>query len=292
MKLRHCRYVGASGGCSSLDHPNYINKLQCLWNCGFYSNQTQTFLSLLILQRDYNIVPDEIDYQWGFRRITPQQPSTDLYKNFFRTDVTKTVSIGKEVVIPDENRKQFDLYDWELYNQIIDRFFNPSDVIASRKKSLLRNYFEVNNIKLQNTISVLYRGTDKYTEVRLAPPEDYLKVVNHLLEETNANHVLIQTDDGKVSDFFKSELGDKVITFSEPKVSYNNASVLDNLEATLPATNMNGILEHQLWFDAALRIVSECGYLVNHTGNCGLWANLYRGNTENVFQFDQRGLLT
>jgi hypothetical protein len=289
MKLRHCRYVGSSGGCSSLNHPNTTNKLQCLWNCGFYSNQTQTFLSLLILQRDYNIIPDEIDYQFGFRRITPLESSRDIYVDFYRTDLTKSVDIGKQVVIPDENQKQFDLYDWDLYNQIINRFFNTSDIVESRKKSLLRNYFESKNIKLEKTISVLYRGTDKYTEVRLASPEDYLKVVNHLLEVTNATNVLIQTDDGKVSDFFKSELGDKVICFSEPKVSYNKESVLDNLEAK---DNFNGIKDHQLWFDAALRIVSECGYLVNHTGNCALWANLYRGNTKNVFQFDQFGRLS
>jgi hypothetical protein len=289
MKLRHCRYVGASGGCSSLNHPNSINKLQCLWNCGFYSNQTQTFLSLLILQKDYNIVPDEIDYQWGYRRITPRDPSRNVYIDFHRTDLTKSVDIGKQVVIPDENQKQFDLYDWDLYNQIMNRFFNPSDIIKSRKQSLIRNYFESKNIKLEKTISVLYRGTDKYTEVRLAPPEDYLKVVNHLLEVTDATNVLIQTDDGKVSDFFKSELGDKVICFSEPKVSYNKSSVLDNLEAQ---SNLDGIKDHQLWFDAALRIVSECAYLVNHTGNCALWANLYRGNTKNVFQFDQFGRLT
>ena len=78
-----------------------------------------------------------------------------------------------------------------------------------------------------------------------------------------------------------------MISFQETQVSYTNLSVLDTIESK------NGDpKDHQLWFDAALRIVSECGYLVNHTGNCALWANLYRGNTKNVFQFDQFGRLT
>ena len=45
------------------------------------------------------------------------------------------------------------------------------------------------------------------------------------------------------------------------------------------------------WFDAALRGVSQCAYVVNHTGNCGLWMNLYRGSTQNVFQFNELGNL-
>jgi hypothetical protein len=45
------------------------------------------------------------------------------------------------------------------------------------------------------------------------------------------------------------------------------------------------------WFDAALRGVSQCAYVVNHTGNCGLWMNLYRGSTQNVFQFNEFGNL-
>jgi|TARA_B100000085_G_scaffold101894_1_gene92752 hypothetical protein len=284
MKLRHCKYTSATGGCSSIDHPE-MNILQCMWNCGFYSNETQTFLSLLILLCNHNIIPDKISFDYGFKRFKPADRYKDIYPDFHRIDSSVPVTIGKKITLPDENQKQFDLYDWDLYNQIVKRFFSPSDIVSSRKTTLLKKYF--NDLDLKNVISVLYRGTDKGTEVRLASPEDYLKVVNELLKVTGAKKVLIQTDDGKVRDFFKSELGEKMISFQETQVSYTNLSVLDTIESK------NGDpKDHQLWFDAALRIVSECGYLVNHTGNCALWANLYRGNTKNVFQFDQFGRLT
>ena len=45
------------------------------------------------------------------------------------------------------------------------------------------------------------------------------------------------------------------------------------------------------WFDAALRCVADCKYLINHTGNVAFFANLYRGSLEGVTQFDERGLL-
>ena len=45
------------------------------------------------------------------------------------------------------------------------------------------------------------------------------------------------------------------------------------------------------WFDAALRCVSECKYVVNHTGNVAFFMNLYRGNTNNVIQFNEAGRL-
>lgn len=62
---------------------------------------------------------------------------------------------------------------------------------------------------------------------------------------------------------------------------------------------MNTVMENEgkdtmdwmQWFDSALRCVSECSYVVNHTGNCGLWMNLYRGSVNNVFQFDEFGNL-
>ena len=284
MKLRHCKYTSAHGGCSALDHPE-MNLLQCMWNCGFYSNQTQTFLSLLILLGEHNIIPDAIDYKYGYRRFTPDERWYDLYPDFHRLIKSAPIITGRKVILPDENQKQFDLYDWELYNQVIHKFFSPSDVVSSRKQTLLTRYF--NGIELEDTISILYRGTDKYTETRLAPKEECLKVVNHLLETTNAKKVLVQTDDGKIHDYFMSELGSKAIAFKETKRSYTKYSVLDTYEG--PGNTMK---EHQLWFDAALRIVSECKYLINHTGNCGLWANLYRGNTEYVFQFDQFGQLS
>ena len=33
------------------------------------------------------------------------------------------------------------------------------------------------------------------------------------------------------------------------------------------------------------QVIAKCKHLITHTGNCGLWAVLYRGNSNNVHQF-------
>jgi roadblock/LC7 domain-containing protein len=143
------------------------------------------------------------------------------------------------------------------------------------------------DIDPEKTVSVLYRGTDKCTEVRLASPEAYLDVVKQILDQTPANRVLVQTDQTQVLDYFKSELGNMVVSFSETPSTSGNNSMIDTMEK-----DKRDMTDWMQWFDAALRCVAECAYVVNHTGNCGLWMNLYRGNVNNVFQFNEAGQLT
>lgn len=277
MKLRHCKYTTSTGGCSSINHPE-MNQLDCMWNCGFYSNQTQAFLSTLILL-SHGIVPDKISYAMGFKRFK-SDPNRDIFPDFYQINPSIPVQLLKTVTLPDENRKQFDLYDFEYYNQVISRFFNPSEIIDNRMNILLDKY----KINPSETIAVLYRGTDKYTEVRLGSPQAYLQVVQQILQQTNAKKVLVQTDQTQVLNFFKQELGDLVVYFEEtPSTTGKDAM------NTVMEKEGNDTMDWMQWFDAALRCVSKCAYVVNHTGNCGLWMNLYRGNINNVFQFDQYG---
>ena len=279
MKLRHCKYVASTGGCSLLNHPE-MNDLYCMWNCGFYSNQTQAFLSTLILL-SHGILPDKIDYSMGFKRFK-SDPERDIFPDFYRINPDQEVT-PKNIILPDENRKQFEIYDFEYYNQVVKRFFNPSGVVTDRWQMLTEKY----DIDPEKTVSVLYRGTDKCTEVRLASPEAYLDAVKQILDQTPANRVLVQTDQTQVLDYFKSELGNIVVSFSEtPSTSGKDAmnTVMEN--------EGKDTMDWMQWFDAALRCVAECAYVVNHTGNCGLWMNLYRGNVDNVFQFNEAGQLS
>tara|TARA_B100002019_G_scaffold288909_1_gene303485 strand:- start:425 stop:1270 length:846 start_codon:yes stop_codon:yes gene_type:complete len=281
MKLRNCKYTAASGGCSLLNHPE-MNQLDCMWNCGFYSNQSQAFLSTLILL-SHGIVPDKISYAMGFKRFK-SHPDKDIFPDFYKINPQIPVQLLKTVTLPDENRKQFDLYDFEYYNQVVNKFFGPSDLISERKQLLLSKY----KIDPSQTIAVLYRGTDKFTEVRLGSPEAYLNVTKQLLNQTGFKKVLVQTDQTQVLDYFKQELGDKVVVHFEETPSTSGQDAMN----TVMENEGKDTMDWMQWFDAALRCVSDCAVVVNHTGNCGLWMNLYRGNTVNVFQFDQFGNLS
>ena len=286
MKLHNCKYVVATGttgryaGCDLLAHPE-VNELYCLWNCGFYSCETQVFNSLLILLR-HGLAPDRIDYSLGYRHFK-KDPEKDIYPDFHQIDSNQSLDFYTEVELPDSNKCQFGLYNFNVYNQIISRFFGPSNIVKERKDFLIEKY----NIDFSKTISVLYRGTDKGTELTLASPQDYMTVVKNILKEHPDFRVLIQTDQTQVIKYFHNELGDKVFWFNETPSTSTSRVIWSLME-----DSGRDSIDWSQWFDAALRCTSDCEYAINHTGNVGFWLNLYRGNTDNVYQFDENGQLT
>ncbi len=280
MKLQNCKYTSASGGCDLLGHPE-MNVLDCLWNCGFYSNQFQVFCSLLILMR-HGIVPDKIDYSMGFKHFK-KDPNQDIYPLFHQIDEKQPIDLFANIDILDANKFQKNLYNFEVYNQIIKRFFNPSDIINNRKNYLLEKY----QIDTSKTISVLYRGTDKGTELKLANPEQYMAVTKSLLSQNSDFKVLLQTDQTQVIHYFHEELKDRLVIFEETPSTTSNRVIWSLMEQ-----NGADSIDWSQWFDAALRCVSDCKYVVNHTGNVGMFMNLYRGNLDGVYQFNENGALS
>lgn len=286
MKLQNCKYVLATGttgryaGCDLLAHPE-VNELYCLWNCGFYSNEFQVFCSLLTLL-NHGIVPERIDYSLGFRHFK-KDPERDIYSDFHKIDTTANLKLYPDINLPDSNRFQPNLYSFDVYNQIRDRFFGPSDIVLNKVQLLSHKY----KLNFEKTISVLYRGTDKGTELALAHPQDYIEVTKRILKNNSDFKVLLQTDQTQVIEMFYDEFGDKLIFFEETPSTRTNKVIWDLMEKN----NVDSI-DWSQWFDAALRCVSKCKYLVNHTGNVAFFANLYRGNLENVYQFNEAGLLT
>lgn len=285
MKLYNCKYVVAKGttgryaGCDLLAHPE-INELYCLWNCGFYSNEFQVFNSLLVLLK-HGIIPERIDYSLGYRHFK-KDPNQDIYFDFHKINDEIDLDLFVDIPIPDSNKCQFDLYRFDVYNKIKDRFFGPSDLILERKNILIDKY----KFDPQKTISVLYRGTDKSTELQLGSPTEYLKVVKNILKDNPNFKVLLQTDQTQVIQYFYDQLGDILITFEETPSTASNKVIWSLMEQSGKDS-----IDWSQWFDAALRCVSDCKYLVNHTGNVAFFANLYRGNVNKVYQFNEHGVL-
>lgn len=285
MRLYNCKYVIATGttgryaGCDLLAHPE-INELYCLWNCGFYSNEFQVFNSLLILLR-HGIIPERVDYSLGYRHFK-KEPEKDIYPDFHKIDPTKELNLYSIVELPDANKYRPDLYRFDVYNQIRDRFFGPSEIIKERVQFLKNKY----NINPEKTISVLYRGTDKGTELTLAHPQRYLELVQKLLKNNPEFKVLIQTDQTQVIELFCNQFGDKVIFFEETPSTTSNTAIWSLMEKS-----GSDSIDWSQWVDAALRCVAECKYLINHTGNVSFFTNLYRGNLKRVYQFNELGVL-
>ena len=285
MRLHNCKYVVASGttgryaGCDLLAHPE-LDELYCLWNCGFYSNEFQVFNSLLTLL-SHGIIPERIDYSLGFRHFK-KDPEQDIYPDFHEINSMVDVELYADVELPDSNKFEPNLYDFHVYNQITDRFFGPSKNVLDKVDVLKSKY----SLDPDKTISVLYRGTDKSTELVLAHPQDYLIVTQRLLEKNPDFKVLLQTDQTQVIQMFVEALGDKVVFFEETPSTTSNSVIWNLMEK-----NGADSIEWSQWFDAALRCVSDCRYMINHTGNVAFFANLYRGSLDGVYQFDELGAI-
>jgi hypothetical protein len=271
--------TGRYAGCDLLAHPE-VDELYCLWNCGFYSNEFQVFNSLLTLL-SHGIIPERIDYSLGFRHFK-KDPEQDIYPDFHEINPNVELELYRGVELPNSNKFEPNLYDFHIYNQITDRFFGPSKNV-SNKIDILTNKYLLDPDKM---ISVLYRGTDKSTELVLAHPQDYLIVTQKLLKENPDFKVLLQTDQTQVIQMFVEALGDKVVFFEETPSTTSNSVIWNLMEK-------NGVdsIEWSQWFDAALRCVSDCRYMINHTGNVAFFANLYRGSLDGVYQFNEVGTI-
>jgi len=257
------------------------------WNSGFYSNSYQTFLSLIMCLNS-GIIPDKINYAQGFWYFK-RDKNLDIYPLFYKTNYNiNELPVNKNLFLPDSfngantyNLDTIKLYNFEDYTKILNCFFSPSDQINTIKQQLISKY----NINFERTISVFYRGTDKHTECRLPSKEYVLEQTKKLTNIHPECRVLIQTDQLQVRDFFKQEFGEKCFYFDE-------AVVTDTSKVTWliihEETNDDPIAKAQI-FDAVLRLVAECKYVVNHTGNCGAFVDLFRGNMENTFKYNHNG---
>lgn len=287
MKLHNCKYVVATGttgryaGCDLLKHPE-MNELYCLWNCGYYSNEFQVFNSLLVLL-SHGIIPERIDYSLGYRHYK-KEPEKDIYSDFHDINDLVDLDLYFNIELPNSNIFQPNLYDFNIYNKIKNRFFGPSKTILDRIEILRTKY----NLDPDKMISVLYRGTDKGTELKLASPQSYLDVTKQLLEKNPDFKILLQTDQTQVVEYFVSELGDKVVFFEETP----NTRTGEVINSILERMGNVDMIDWMQWFDAALRCVSQCKYIVNHTGNVAFFANLYRGSLDGVYQFNENGVLS
>jgi hypothetical protein len=168
--------------------------------------------------------------------------------------------------------EDYSLLPFRSTDLIVKKYFNPSQRVLIKKKELVTKYM----IDTSQTIGVHYRGTDKFQEIDLTPLKIYAKVLTELLGLNPTFKVLIQTDDFKAQKFFRDMFGERSIVIDELKTTVGKVGMHYMTSRNPKQSTIN--------YFASVLILSECKYLVTHTGNGALWEVLYRGNSENVTQ--------
>ena len=255
--------------------------LHCGHSAGFFSSCCVTLWTLQEVPRAGQPMPERIDFSASFaffRNSEQQQGKADLYPLFFRP--------GPAPAFPSDfpridHHGIYRFLDYARINVAMARYFRPSDEAERRRDELARTY----RIDPATTLAVIYRGTDKGTEVRVASPEAYLAQARKLLVRNPGFRVWIQTDEPAVRSMFCRAFGERCFYLDEMPVSSDGRVVHEQEDSTL---NMDRS-EFGVLLVAVTSLLAQCAIVVNHTGNMALWVCLFRGHAHGVWQFDDEG---
>jgi hypothetical protein len=253
-------------------------------NAGFFSNCTVALWNLAEVRRAAGVWPRKLSFANAFssyRDAAQVEGKDDLYPLYFEAGDEAAFRRLPGSLAKVNHHGFYRLIDHSGLKAVMDAYFQPSEKALAIQRQLVSKY----GIDLQRTIAVIYRGTDKVIEVDIASPRAYLAVAERLLSQHPGYRVWIQTDEASVRDLFLAHFGDKCFALDEMPVSGGSVAVHDMADDALRMSRADfGVL-----LVAVTNLLSQTALLVNHTGNLGLWACLWRGHSKGLVQFDRSG---
>lgn len=164
---------------------------------------------------------------------------------------------------------------YDSIKDIIDTWFSPHPDIIDIKKELLYKY----KIKTSETLCVCFRGTDKYKDIAETTYERFCSKVDVLMREGELSSILVQTDQEQFLDYFRDNFAKyNIIVIDENPRRTDQEQVAFKL-------SVDDRIRSAQYFLATMLIMSDCKYVINHTGNVARWINLFRGGSFNTIQY-------
>ncbi len=241
-------------------------------DAGFFSCCSKRLEGIVWFFNTYKTLPDRVDSSRQFSLYTSEGVADPASLYFKEIDT----SITYQRPIAFYNDMQFLSYkrlDFTGLTPFVTRYFSPNDEVLQ----VVDGYEKKYHIDYEHTCVVFYRGNDKATEMTIASHELFLAKARMVRKERPDMMFLLQTDEPEFMKAFLSEFPDS-ISIEETPPSDNKQSFF---AADVP-------VEKRVWhgthFFAAILTISKCNMIITHSGNGALWAMLYRGNTENVYQ--------
>ena len=247
-------------------------------NAGFFSCCTIRLIEIVNFFNNNKNLPIVVDSsrQFDFYKSKPE----DLSKFYF-TEKENNIEYNFDIKLSktgdEEQFSDYKLLNIGDINPFVEKYFSLSDEVNSMVLEMEEKY----NINYENTISVFYRGNDKSKETNIGSYDEFLYKT---LECSNSNpdkKLIIQTDDQSFLNYFKSKIDNsKIIVFDEiPSINPNPTIAVHH---TIRPDDKKIFAAY---FLAITKIISKSNILITHSGNCGMWAVLFRGNTNNVHQY-------
>ncbi len=241
---------------------------------GFFSCCSQMLEQVVVFFNEKKHLPDIVDSSELFSNYKLEK-TENLTSLYFSLNDNCVVDYQNSVDF--NNDKQFTKYDLLDFNKIIPfvkKYFSPSD----RVKKIVSSYEIKYNIDYNNTCAVLYRGNDKYRETGIASYKDFILPAKKIKKENPKVIFLVQTDESEFLDAFLEEFPDSFFVKEIPRMNKKDSCMFYELpKKDLPEFGAN--------FLGVLIVLSKCKFLITHSGNCGMWCVLYRGNSDGVYQW-------
>lgn len=258
--------------------PEFTKTLICRHSAGIYSNFSVRLEELLQYYNKTKELPDEYicSDQFGLYKNDPSEDFTELLWKPERKDI--------DIPEPEVHFTSEDVYyqfceykglNFDKLNPFLQRYFSPTDLIIRKVQTLINKY----RIDTDNTCAIFYRGNDKITETARVPYEDFINRAKQIKYMQPNIKFLVLPDETEFLEAFKAEFPDALCMDETGHIRRNDGTAVFY---QLPRGE-RGI--HLVWYVATVILVSQCKYIITHSGNGGLWAALYRGHAEGLMQW-------
>lgn len=245
---------------------------------GFFSTFTLMLTSIMVVYKKYKKTPNQIDDRFLLKKIKKNK-EINMYHHFFHIDESVVIDFDvNEIPVPfspdDHHTIYFEKYS-KYYNVFFKKYFNLNNNIIEKIDFLKQKY----NINPDNIVSVVYRDSDKWTDMggfKYVSAGAYMNMCRSIIHENKGLNVLIQSENMGVINTFKQSFG--AIYFDETNLG--NSS---EIYPPIPLDD-NKKMEWSEYYVASLWIHSMSKYVIMYTGNSSFFIYLNRGTTKNLIQ--------
>lgn len=247
--------------------------LKVTHNAGFFSCCTIRLMEIINFHCKNGILPVvDSSQQWESYKDSNLDITEQLFKNKIKID-----DFEPSFMINSDYENQFSNYDlinYDYVNKLVERYFTPSNEIISLISDLIKKY----NINLDKTITVCYRGNDKFRETILPTYEEMLLKIEEVLILNPTYNILLQTDEIEFQEIVKNKFSNVFTIDETKKINKSNTAVQYTIR-------LGERLNNAKIFLAVMCIMSKTSKIILNSGNVGMWLCLFRGSTKGVYQY-------
>ena len=248
--------------------------LVMLHKAGFFSCCTIRMVKILQYLDFYKRFPSvDSSEQWKMYRPDNRDVTDEYFK--YQPDYLKNPI---PITFSNDNREiqysDFKLINYNSIYPVVSGYFAPSDQVNRTTTDLVQRY----GIDINNTIAILYRGTDKRKETIVPEHSEVIGMVQIVRQKFPNHKILIQTDEIDFWDAFKREYPNSI--------HFEEVYMVNRLQESVQNYIHNDDrINKAVHFLAIMNIIAKCDQVILNSGNVGMWCCLYRGNANNVYQF-------